>query len=105
MAEIVHFPGARIAERPQPLSDGENLALANFLLALKSPVEFEGEYRNWRGDVATRRLRVIAFWYGSTEWHPKSALMLQAIDLDKNAERDFCVADFNLLTLRPVGGA
>ncbi len=86
----------------KPLSASEELSLANFLIALKGPVEFECEYRNWRGEVATRRLRAIAFWYGSTEWHPTPGLMLKAIDLDKNAERDFAAADFSTATLRAV---
>ncbi|PWE32883.1 hypothetical protein DDZ14_08615 [Maritimibacter sp. 55A14] len=71
-------------------------------MALKGPVEFQCEYRNWRGEVATRRLRPVAFWHGSTEWHPTPGLMLKAVDLDKDAERDFAVADFNMTTLRAV---
>lgn len=59
-------------------------------------------YRNWRGEMATRRLRPVAFWHGSTEWHPTPGLMLKAVDLDKDAERDFAVADFNTATLRVV---
>lgn len=86
----------------EPLTAGEEIDLTNFLIAMKGPVEFECEYRNWRGEVGTRRLRAIAFWHGSTEWHPKPGLMLKAVDLDKNAERDFAVADFNMTTLRAV---
>jgi len=86
----------------EPLAASEKISLANFLIALKSPVEFECEYRNWRGEVATRRLRAIAFWYGSTAWHPTPGLMLRAVDLDKNAERDFAVADLNLTTFRAI---
>lgn len=86
----------------EPLTAGEEIALANFLIALKEPVEFECEYQNWRGEVATRRLRPIKFWHGSTVWHPTPGLMLKAVDLDKNAERDFAVADINMATLRAV---
>ena len=86
----------------EPLSDDEQIRLTNFLIALKGPVEFECEYKNWRGEVATRRLRAIAFWHGSTEWHPTPGLMLKAEDLDKQVDRDFAVADFNLGTLRKI---
>ena len=85
-----------------PLTAGEEISLINFLIALKGPVEFECEYRNWRGEVAMRRLRAVAFWHGSTEWHPAPGLMLKAVDLDRDAERDFAVADFNMTTLRAI---
>lgn len=90
------------ADQVQPLTAGEEISLTNFLIALKGPVEFECEYKNWRGEVAPRRLRAVAFWHGSTEWHPTPGLMLKAVDLDKDAERDFAVADFNMTTLRAV---
>lgn len=87
----------------EPLTVGEEIFLTNFMIiALEGPVEFACEYRNWRGEVATRRLRAIAFWHGSTEWHPTPGLMLKAVDLDKDAERDFAVAGFNMTTMRAV---
>lgn len=102
-AEIDRLQRKR-ALKPQaePLTAGEEPALANFQIALKDPVEFECEYRNWRGEVATRRLRAIGLWHGSTKWHPMPGLMLKAVDLDKNAERDFALADFNMTTLRII---
>lgn len=81
---------------------GEEISLINFLIALKSLVEFECEYPNWRGEVVTRRLRAVAFWHGSTEWHPRPGLMLKAVDLDNGAEREIAVANFNMSTLRAV---
>lgn len=84
----------------KPLSAGEEVQLANFLIALKRPFVLSCEYRNWRGEVSVRRFSPIEFWYGSTEWHPKPGLMLKAHDYDKNAERDFRLADFNTSTLR-----
>lgn len=84
---------------PEPLSKGESFALANLIIALKEPVTFRCDYRNWRGEVATRRLVALEFWYGSTEWHPEPGLMLKAIDRNKGLCRDFRVADFDLTTL------
>ncbi|MGH0004115.1 hypothetical protein ACQU0X_28925 [Pseudovibrio ascidiaceicola] len=86
----------------EPLSDAEQVKLFNLLLALKEPVTFRCEYRNWRGEVSDRCLTPQEVWYGSTEWHPEAGLMLKAIDHDKGQVRDFCIADFNLRTLRPA---
>lgn len=84
----------------EPLNPAEEILFANILIALKEPLEFSCEYKNWRGEVSRRRLVAIEFWHGSTKWHPDPGLMLKAIDLGKNAERDFRCADFNLSTLR-----
>lgn len=85
-----------------PLTDGEQMGLVNLLIAMKAPVEIQIDYINWRGEETVRRLRVGRFWHGSTEWHPEPGLMLKAFDLDKNADRDFRVTDFNLSTLRKL---
>ena len=83
-----------------PLTVKEQLDLSNMLLHLKAPVELVCNYKNWKGETSERRLRPIAFWHGSTEWHPEPGLMMKAVDLEKQAERDFRVADFDLATLR-----
>jgi len=89
-------------EEPKPLSTDESIMLQNFLMALRDPVTIECEYCNWRGETSTRRFQPIRFWYGSTDWHPTPGLMLTALDLEKAAERDYCVADFNTATLRAL---
>ncbi|MCZ7861508.1 hypothetical protein O9X98_08860 [Agrobacterium salinitolerans] len=107
LGELANNPVAATSE-PTPseeveaLDDEEKVRLANMLIVVKGDMPLTCEYKNWRGEVAVRRLRPISFWYGSTEWHPTPGLMLKAFDLDKNEERDFCVADFNTSTLRPV---
>lgn len=85
-----------------PLTDAEELKFANMLLALKGPVEFECDYTNWRGEKSTRRVRPIGLWHGSTDWHPTPCLLLKAVDLEKNAERDFKLVDFDLSTIRAL---
>jgi hypothetical protein len=50
-------------------------------------------YRNWQGVVATRTARVIGLSYGVTDWHPEPQWFLQAVDLEKNAERLFALRD------------
>ena len=55
-------------------------------------------YVNHRGERARRRVRLDKnepVWFGTTEWHPKPQLFLRAYDLDKNAWRDFAVADID----------
>lgn len=85
---------------PSPaLNSDEKLEMVNLLIMLKDHPAFRCEYRNWRGEVATRHLVPIQFWHGATEWHPVPGLMLKAMDVEKQVERDFCVADFNLATL------
>lgn len=51
-------------------------------------------YTNWRGETATRTLRPMFVWFGSTEWHPEPQWLLKALDVEKNAERDFALKDF-----------
>lgn len=56
-------------------------------------------YRNHRGEVAWRRIGLepnaahFHVWFGSTEWHPQHQWFLRAFDLDKDALRDFAMAD------------
>ena len=50
-------------------------------------------YRNHRGEEGYRRVRPIMFYFGSTEWHPEPQMLMRAVDLEKEAERDFAVAD------------
>lgn len=52
-------------------------------------------YRNWRGEVADRRVLAssVSFYFGSTDWHPEPQTLMRAIDLDKGAERDFAWKD------------
>lgn len=50
-------------------------------------------YRNHRGEAGYRHVIPIKFWHGATEWHPERQILLRAFDTEKNAERDFAVAD------------
>ncbi len=61
-------------------------------------------YRNHRGEVADRRVVPSRLWFGSTSWHPESQWLLEAIDLDKGAVRDFAMRDI-LATLATDGFA
>ena len=85
------------------LSDGENIALANLLIALKGNPAFSCRYTNWRGETMTRRLKPIGVWYGSTKWHLQPQLMLKAGDFDKLVIRDFPLANIDTKTIVRIG--
>lgn len=51
------------------------------------------EYTNWEGKTATRKIQPIEIWYGKTKWHPEKQWLLKAIDVEKDAERDFALKD------------
>jgi len=61
------------------------------------------EYVNWsayakasadkKGERGVRRVKPIKLWWGSTQWHPEPQWLLKAMDLDKDAERDFAVKE------------
>lgn len=50
-------------------------------------------YKNWRGEIAERVIEPQRIWFGTTQWHPTSQWLLHAYDQDRNAERDFALAD------------
>jgi hypothetical protein len=50
-------------------------------------------YKNWRGELAVRTVRVIRLSYGSTEWHREPQWLLEALDVEKRAVRMFAVRD------------
>ncbi len=51
------------------------------------------EYVNWKGERAIRKVKPITIWYGETDFHKGKQWFLKALDLDKNAERDFALKD------------
>jgi hypothetical protein len=50
-------------------------------------------YKNWKGEVAQRRVLVEALAYGNTEYHPENQFLLEGLDLDKLEYRVFAVRD------------
>lgn len=50
-------------------------------------------YKNHRGEEGYRRVEPIMFYFGSTEWHPDPQMLMRAFDREKEAIRDFAVAD------------
>lgn len=50
-------------------------------------------YTNYRGETASRHVIPQRVWFGATDWHPKEQWLLDALDLDKGAERSFALRD------------
>lgn len=57
-------------------------------------------YRNWRGEIAEREIAPISIWFGHTDWHTEPQWLLRATDVEKEAERDFALADCQFADLR-----
>lgn len=71
-----------------------------------TPTRSEGQpipmiYRNWRGEVAQRRIRPAGLpYWGTTEWHPEPGWILPVIDTEKGEYRDFALADCDFRVAR-----
>lgn len=50
-------------------------------------------YTNYRGETGKRTIEPIKIWFGATKWHPEPQWLLDAIDIDKQAERSFALKD------------
>ena len=51
------------------------------------------EYTNWRGETSLRTIVRLNIWFASTEWHPVEQWLMRAVDIEKDAERDFALTD------------
>lgn len=72
-------------------------AIVETALSAAEPVgePLELPYKNWRGEISTRKIQPIRIEFGATEWHPEPQWLLVARDIEKNAERSFALRDFN----------
>jgi len=50
-------------------------------------------YTNYRGETSIRSIIPKSIKFGSTEWHPQEQWLLEAYDIDKNADRSFAIKD------------
>ena len=62
-------------------------------------------YCNWKGERAWRRVIPGRRWYGHTDWHLQDGWLIEAWDLEKNATRDFAVADILTIWDAPTEGS
>jgi predicted DNA-binding transcriptional regulator YafY len=59
-------------------------------------------YVNHAGKAAEHRVVPVKLWFGSTAWHPYPQWLLEAVDVDKGALRDFAMS--NVSNWRPADG-
>ena len=50
-------------------------------------------YTNYRGETSHRRIIPRGVRFASSEWHPGEQWLLDALDVDKMAERSFALKD------------
>lgn len=85
-ARSSHYERRPLYTHPAPASDGAPVTLT---------------YTNYRGETALRTILPKSIRYGSTEWHPEPQWLLLALDVEKNADREFALKDFG----QPSDGA
>lgn len=60
-------------------------------------------YKNWRGEVSNRSiLPVGTLERKATEYHPEPQWIMRAWDFDKQAYRDFALADCDFAAMQPT---
>lgn len=85
---------AEDADENQPALPGLQLPEKDLPVKQLSDEPLVVLYANWRGEIALRRILPLKLRFAATEWHPDRQWLLQAYDLDKDAFRDFALADF-----------
>ena len=50
-------------------------------------------YTNWKGTTSYRNIVPLSIEFKSTEWHREEQWILNAYDVDKEAERGFAIKD------------
>lgn len=50
-------------------------------------------YTNWKGETRYRNIIPKSIEFKSTEWHKEEQWILNALDVDKNAQRAFAIKD------------
>jgi hypothetical protein len=63
-------------------------AQANYGMSVHAVID----YTNWAGSRELRRIRPRRIYFGSNAWHADAQLLLDALDLEKDAMRTFAFA-------------
>ncbi len=50
-------------------------------------------YTNWKGETRYRNIIPKSIEFKSTDWHKEEQWILNALDVDKNADRAFAIKD------------
>ena len=51
-------------------------------------------YTNWKGETKYRNIIPKSIEFKSTEWHKEEQWILNALDVDKNADRAFAIKEW-----------
>lgn len=62
-------------------------------VALGQTTVIEILYTNYRGETGRRKVIPSSLRYGSTEYHPEPQWLMDAFDIEKQAERTFALLD------------
>lgn len=54
-------------------------------------------YVNYRANVSERIIRIKSVRFGTSQWHTQAQWLALAWDFDKAAEREFALADIEVL--------
>lgn len=58
-------------------------------------------YKNYRGEIAFRKVVPFSLSFGATEYHPEPQWIMRAFDVGRCAYRDFALRDCDFLAARP----
>jgi hypothetical protein len=50
-------------------------------------------YKNWRGEVADRRIIPVSISFKATDFHPRPQWLLRVYDIDKMDFRDYALKE------------
>jgi len=59
----------------------------------KSKPSLQFIYKNWEGEIRERTVVPTKIWFGHTDFHKEDQWFLKALDIEKDAERDFALKD------------
>lgn len=60
---------------------------------------FKIEYTNYKGERAIRTIIPCCVWFGATKYHKDYQFLLNALDVEKNEQRDFAMKDIHSVKL------
>jgi hypothetical protein len=67
--------------------------------AAPAPMQYAAEqvitvrYKNYRGEIAVRKIVPVKMWFGKTEYHPHEQWIMTVWDCEKAAYRDYALQD------------
>lgn len=71
------------------------LSLAKSPRMLHDAPHLQFDYINHRGEAGARRVVPIAIRFGVSDWHTDPQWLMEALDLDKGAPREFAMRDMS----------